>query len=81
MRVLNKMNKSISKKEDSDSESEASNDGWKKGISLVHQMYITTHYRKDTGMHSDKEIDDIERDELKRLHKKAKKAEKALKRS
>ena len=78
---MSKMIKYSAKKEESDSESEASTDGWKKGISLVHQMYITTQYRKDTGMHSDKEIDDIERDELRGLHKKAKKAEKALKRS
>ena len=83
MQTINKMFRSHSstKKDDSDSESEASADGWKKGINLVQQMFIAQQYQKDNGMHSDKEIDDIKKDELKGLHKKAKKAEKALKRS
>ena len=83
MKVMNKMFKSHSstKKDDSDSESEASADGWKKGINLVQQMFIAQQYRQDNGMHSDTEVNNIEDDQLKGLRKKAKKAEKALKRS
>ena len=82
MKVMNKMFKSYSstKKDDSDSESEASADGWKKGVNLVQQMFIAQQYCKDNGMNSDEEINSIEDDQLKGLRKKARKAEKALKR-
>ena len=76
---MSKMIKS-SKRDDSDSKSEASAEGWKKGINLVQQMFIAQQYKKDNGMHSDKEdIGEIEIDKLKGLLKKARKAEKALK--
>ena len=83
MQMMNKMFKSHSstKKEESDSESEASADGWKKGINLVQQMFIAQQYRQDTGMDSEEEINDIDKDHLKGLRKKARNAEKALKRS
>ena len=63
------MIKSSAKKEESDSESEALPDGWKRGVNLVHRQY--------NGMHSDKEVNNIENDQLKGLQKKAKKAEKS----
>ena len=44
-------------------------------------MFIAQQHQQDNGMHLDKEINDIENDQLKDLQKKAKKAKKALKRS
>ena len=83
MQTMNKMFEahSSTKKNDPDSESEASAYGWKKGINLVQQMFIAQQYQKDNDMDSDKKINDIEGDQLKGLRKKAKKAEKSLKRS
>ena len=78
---MRKMIKSCAKKEESDSKSEASADGWKKGINLVQQMYIAQQYQTDNDMALDKEVKNIEDDQLKGLWKKAKKAENALKRS
>ena len=43
VQMMNKMFKSHSSTSDSDSESET---GWKKNISLVHQMYIATQFKK-----------------------------------
>ena len=60
MKVMNKMIKSSAKKEESDSESEASADGWKKGVNLVQQMFIAQQYWKENGMDSEKEINNIE---------------------
>ena len=70
MEVMSKMIKSSAKKNDSDSESKASADGWKKGINLVQHMFIAQQYRQDTGMDSNEEINDIEKDHLKCLQKK-----------
>ena len=58
LQVINKMFKfhSSTKKEESDSESEALADGWKKGINLVQQMYIDQQYRTDNGMDLDEEV-------------------------
>ena len=80
VQMMNKMFKSHSSKKDSDSESEAT-EGWKKNISLVHQMYIATQFKKDNGMDSDDDSFTLDKDEVKRYLKKAKKAEKSLKRS
>ena len=71
-----------STKEDSDSDSELTGTmGWKKGISTVHQMYIAQQYRSDNGMDSDEDVKSIDSDQLKTYKKKAKKAEKQLRRS
>ena len=68
-----------SKRDDSDSKSEASAEGWRKGINLVQQMFIAQQYKKDNSMHSDdQDISEIKKDELNSLLKKAKKAEKLL---
>ena len=82
VKYINAMFKSHSStKGDSDSESKTGTTGWKKGISTVHQMYIATQYRQDNGMDSDEEVTSIDRDQLKSYQKKARKAEKQLKRS
>ena len=80
---MNKMFKahSSTKKNDSYSESKASADGWKKDINLVKQISIAQQYQQDNGMDLDKEINNIEGDQLKGLRKTAKKAEKALRKS
>ena len=79
MKIMSNMIKS-SKRDDSDSESEAT-EGWKKNVSLVHQMYIAQQFKKDNGMDSDNDDFKIKKDEVKFYLKKAKKAEKSLKRS
>ena len=80
MKIMSKMIKS-SNRNDSDSKSKASAEGWKKNINLVQQMFITQQYKKDNGMHlEDKNIGEIEKDKLEVLLKRAKKA-KLLKRS
>ena len=81
MKIMSKMIKSSKKKYDSDSESEASGEGWKQNVSLVHQMYIATQFKLDNGMDSDDNSFTLDKDEIKRYLKKAKKAEKSLKRS
>ena len=83
MKYINQMFKSHSStKEDSDSDSELTGTtGWKKGISTVHQMYIAHQYRTDNGMDLDKDVKSIDSNQLRTLQKKARKAEKALKRS
>ena len=83
MKVINKIFKthSSTKNNDSDSESKASADGWKKDINLVKQISIAQQYQQDNGMDLDKEINNIEGDQLKGLRKTAKKAEKALRKS
>ena len=84
MNFMNKMLESHSstKANSNDSESEdTGTTGWKRGISTVHQMYIATQYRQDNGMDSDKEVNSIDKDQLKNYQKKARKAEKQLKRS
>ena len=72
IQTMNKMFKAhlSTKKNDSDSESEASAQGWKKGISIVHQMYIGQQYRQDLGINSEEEINDINKGHLKSLQKK-----------
>ena len=70
-----------SKKEDSESESKGSTTKWKKSVSQVQQMYIAQQYRVDNGMELEEEINSIDGDQLKSLIKRAKKTEKALKRS
>ena len=79
---MNKMFRSHSstKKDYSDSESEAT-EGWKKNVSLVHQMYIAQQFKKDNSMDLDNDDFEIDKDEVKFYLKKAKKAEKSLKRS
>ena len=81
--MMNKMFKSHSstKKEESDSESEASAICWKQGTNLVQQMYIAQQYRTDNSMESNKEDNSIDDCQLKGLRKKAKKVKKILKRS
>ena len=54
-------------------------DGWKKGVNLVQQMFITQQYRKDNGMNLVEEINNIEDDQLKRPPKEIQKGKKALK--
>ena len=76
--MMNKMFKSHSSTSDSDSESET---GWKKNISLVHHMYIATQFKKDNMIDSDNDNFELDKDEVKHYLKKAKKAEKSLKRS
>ena len=77
--MMNKMFKSHAFTKDSDSESETT--GWKKNISLVHQMYIATQFKKDNSMDSDDDDFELNKDKVKHYLKKAKKAEKSLKRS
>ena len=67
MKIMSKLIKSSGKKDDSDSKTETSADGWRKSINLVQQMFIVQQYRQDNGMHLDKEIDDIEKDKLRGL--------------
>ena len=81
LKIMSKMIKSSKKKYESDSESEASGEGWKKNVSLVHQMYIATQFKKDNMIDSDDDSFTLDKDEVKHYLKKAKKAEKSLKRS
>ena len=84
MKVINQMCKAhfSTKKEESDTKSESTaTTGWKQGINSVQQMNIAQQYRQDNGMDSDKEVKSIDDNQLKGLRKKAKKAEKAAKRS
>ena len=79
MKIMSKMIKS-SKRDDSDSKSKATEE-WKKNVSLVHQMYIAQQFKKDNSMDLDDDDFEIDKDEVKFYLKKAKKAEKSLKRS
>ena len=84
MSFVNKMFESHSstKANSSDLDSkETETTGWKRGISTVHQMYVATQYRQDNGMDSDKEVNSIDKNQLKSYQKKARKAENQLKRS
>ena len=63
---------SSTKKDEFDSKSEALAEGWKTGINLVQQIYIAQQYQTDNGMDLDKEVDNIEGDQLKGLQKKPK---------
>ena len=80
VQMMNKMFKSHSSTKGSDSKSETT-EGWKKNLSLVHQMYIATQFKKDNDIDSDDDDFEINKDEVKFYLKKAKKAEKSLKRS
>ena len=81
VQMMNKMFKSHSPTKESDSESKTTADGWKKNISLVHQIYIAQQFKKDNSMDSDDDNFEIDKEEVKFYLKKAKKAEKSLKRS
>ena len=79
LKIVSKMIKS-SRKDDSDSESDAT-EGWKKNVSLVHQMYIAQQFKRDNSIDSDYDDFELNKDEVKFYLKKARKAEKSLKRS
>ena len=66
------------KESDSDSELASSAADWKKGINSCQQMYIAQQFRADHGLNSGEDVNSIDDDQLKTYKKKAKKAEKAL---
>ena len=82
MKYINQMLKAHdarkAKKSDSDSESASSSADWKKGINRCQQMYIAQQFRADHGLDSGEDVNSIDNDQLKSYKKKAKKAEKAL---
>ena len=82
MKFLNQLVKAQVAKggEDSDSKSASSTAEWKKGINSCQQMYIAQQFRADNGLDSGEDVNSIDDNQLKSLKKKAKKAEKALKR-
>ena len=83
MNQINSMFKthSSTKNDSGFSDNESDEGDWKKGISTVHQMYIAMQYRQDNGLDDDDNIQEIDPDSLKDYVKKAKRAEKSLKKS
>ena len=84
MKYINQMLKAHTakaKESDSDSESASSAADWKKGINSCQQMYIAQQFRADHGLDSGEDVNSIDDDQLKSYKKKAKKAEKVLKRN
>ena len=83
MKFLNQLVKAQVAKggEESDSESASSTADLKKGINSCQQMYIAQQFRADNGLDSGEDVNSIDDDQLRSLKKKAKKAEKNIKRS
>ena len=81
MKYINQMLKAHTakaKESDSDSDWASSSADWKKGINSCQQMYIAQQFRANHGLDSGEDVNSIDDDQLKSYKKKAKKAEKAL---